>query len=246
MDMEKEIKFFEDNGFVIIRDFISDDLHTQLIDTCDRLYNNRPSEGNDRYVYNSNGTMNKIQGAFDYEPLFFELAHNKKLTEFAKKITGSEVGIDTYISKFFPMVPGGGESTFFHQDGYYFQEQLDKKDLVSCAIYLQDTNIDNGCLRVAKGSHKNNIVYPHQVDSGMEGIKWIDDSVVNQFEIYDFIEKGPYAVFFDVLAIHGCYVNNSDTTRYSLAWEYVDSNNNSPCACRQEEHETWCDRKRIL
>ena len=46
-------------------------------------------------------------------------------------------------------------------------------------------------------------------------------------------------VFFNINSIHGCYENKSDRTRFSLAWEYISSNNSSVVSSNQ----LWCDRK---
>ena len=56
------------------------------------------------------------------------------------------------------------------------------------------------------------------------------------------VDTGPYAVFFNINSIHGCYENKSDRTRFSLAWEYISSNNSSVVSSNQ----LWCDRKQVL
>ena len=56
----------------------------------------------------------------------------------------------------------------------------------------------------------------------------------------NFIElKAPYAIFFDVNLVHGCYPNKSNDTRFSLAWEYLESSNKD--VLETDEH--WNDRK---
>ena len=64
---------------------------------------------------------------------------------------------------------------------------------------------------------------------------------INKFEIVDIIEEAPFAVFFNINSIHGCYENKSKRTRFSLAWEYISSNNKSVVS----SHQPWCDRKRV-
>ena len=50
--------------------------------------------------------------------------------------------------------------------------------------------------------------------------------------------KAPYAVFFDINLVHGCYPNKSKDTRFSLAWEYIESSNKNV----QMSNDHWCDR----
>ena len=120
------------------------------------------------------------------------------------------------------MQPKIGESTYLHQDNFYFDGNPQR--IVSCAIYLQDTSKENGCLRLVEDSHKQGI-FPHGVDSGIGGISWVDENILSDYKILDLELKAPYAVFFDINMIHGCYPNTSDRTRFSLACEYIETSN---------------------
>ena len=238
----KTFSSFKDNGYLIVKDFISESEHKKLLDVCNKHYQSgKGGKENLRFKYNTNGTMNKIEGACAYEPLFYDLACNKTLVDTAKTLVDIGDEVDVYISKFFPMEPNGGQSTFLHQDNFYFNGNPNQ--IISCAVYLEDTDVDNGCLRIVKGSHKDGI-FSHNTDSGIPGIKWIspNNPKLDKYEIVDMVDTGPYAVFFDINSIHGCYENKSDRTRFSLAWEYISSNNSSVVSSNQ----LWCDRKQVL
>ncbi len=228
--------FYKDNGYVIIpgSEFISPEEHTKLLETSERLMNNVTSNS-DRWLFNSNGTVNKLQGAVTYEPQFLNLAKNKKLIEIAQSISNIGPNVDCYISKFFPQQTNGS-STLWHQDNYYFKGS--PEDIVSCAVYLTDTNKENGCLRIAKNTHNLDSFLEHTSSSGIDGIKWIPDNVIENYEIVDLVETGPYAVFFNINIAHGCYTNSTSNNRYSLAWEYIESSNSSVVSSQ----DTWCDR----
>jgi len=228
--------FYKENGYVIIpgSEFLNKDDHSKLLNVSDKLINNI-TQGDDNWVYNTNGTVNKLQGAVTVEPEFLKLAKNKRLVEIAQSITEIGSNVDCYISKFFPQQKGGS-STLWHQDNFYFNGSPD--NIVSCAIYLTDTNVDNGCLRVAKNTHNLDSFLEHTSSSGIEGITWIPDEIINEYEIVDLVEKGPYAVFFNINIAHGCYTNTTNKNRYSLAWEYIDSSNNSVI----DSKDNWCDR----
>ena len=133
------------------------------------------------------------------------------------------------------MEPEIGSSTYFHQDNFYFRG--DSRKIVSCAVYLEDTTKENGCLRIAEESNKYGL-FPHDVDSGIPFVKWINEEILWRFNIVDFELKAPYAVFFDVNLVHGCYPNKSKDTRFSLAWEYLESSYKGV----PDLNEHWCDR----
>ena len=130
--------FYKDNGYLIVKDFISEPEHKKLLEVCDYYYQNRKGgKDNLRFKYNTNGTMNKIEGACSYEPLFLDLASNKTLIDSAQVLSNIGNDVDVYISKFFPMEPNGGQSTFMHQDNFYFKGN--PNEIISCAVYLEDT-----------------------------------------------------------------------------------------------------------
>lgn len=214
-----------DDGYLLIQNFLSEKDHNHFLDVCDDVLN-RVFEDPDHphFSWNKPGCLNKVHGACSYEREFLRLASHPTLVNKAKEILDTDEELDVYISKFFPMMPDGGISTLMHQDNFYFRGK--SEDMVSCAVYLQDTNKENGCLRIAKQSHLNGIV-PHDTLSAHDpGINWINPKYVqDNYEVVDFELPAPYAVFFDINSIHGCYTNKSENTRYSLAWEYVARSN---------------------
>lgn len=232
MDMEK--------GYEIVENFLTEKEHKYYLEVCDEVYQNARGKEHDieNYSWNEKGNLNKVQGACNHDTRFLDLASHKALTSFAKKYLDTQDEIDVYISKFFPMKPHTGWSTFMHQDNYYFNG--DPSKIISCAVYLEDTTKQNGCLRLAKKSHKHGVL-PHKVESGIEGIRWIDDDILKEYDIIDLEMKAPYAVFFDINMVHGCYPNKSDTTRYSLAWEYIETSNQDVVMSEDK----WCDRNTI-
>jgi ectoine hydroxylase-related dioxygenase (phytanoyl-CoA dioxygenase family) len=238
--MNFNINKFNVLGYVIIKDFLSEDELKDLLKISQKHYkyslNLTEHEGN--YRLNSPTNLNKIEGACEYEPEFLKIAKNKILVNTAKQLINTEETLDVYISKFFPMKPKVGVSTFLHQDNFYFNGDPD--NIISCALYFQNTNKENGCLRIIPGSHKIGII-PHDVISHIEGIQWIDETKLNPNWILDLELDAPYAVFFNINMIHGCYPNTSNNTRFSLAWEYIESNNNNVASSENN----WCDRNLV-
>jgi len=226
-----------EQGYKIVENFLTTEEHKHYLEVSERLFKEAKGS-NIHYSWNSVDNLNKIEGACNFEPEFLKLASHPKLVQTAKEIINTEDTIDCYISKFFPMKPEVGVSTFMHQDNYYFNG--DKSRILSCAVYLQDTNKENGCLRLVKDSH-NKGIFPHDVESGIPFVKWIDDKELEGYEILDLELKAPYAVFFDINMVHGCYPNKSKGTRFSLAWEYIETSNTD--VYTSDEH--WCDRNTL-
>jgi len=226
-------------SYWIVKDFLSKEEHKHYLNVCDDVYKNSQLKDSVHYSWNGKDNLNKVEGIFDFEPKLKELASHPTLVTKAKQILNTEGSIDTYISKFFPMEPEVGSSTYFHQDNFYFRG--DSSKILSCVVYLEDTTKDNGCLRIAENSHRYGI-FPHEIESGIKYVKWIDEEILWRFNIVDLELKAPYAVFFDINLVHGCYPNKSKDTRFSLAWEYLESSNKD--VLDTDEH--WGDRNVVL
>lgn len=228
-------------GYEILDDFLTEEEYTHYYNVCKRVYENvLESPNHKNYCWNNKEelNLNKIEGACKFESEFLSLASHPSLVKEAKELLNTNESIDVYISKFFPMKPGNGHSTYMHQDNYYFRG--DSNEIVSCAVYMEDTTKENGCLRLAEHSHVLGIA-PHDIPSDIKGIYWIDPNYVEKFNIIDIERKAPYATFFDINLIHGCYNNKSDNTRFSLAWEYIKTSNTDVV----KSDSPFCDRTTI-
>src|SRR5438552_12262723 len=73
--------------------------------------------------------------------------------------------IDVFGTKFYPMLVRGATSTGWHQDNHYFGTNSDR--VVSCAIYLEETDRENGCLSVVPRSHRTGELVGHQAGAGI-------------------------------------------------------------------------------
>jgi len=227
------------NGYDILDNFLTREEHEYYLNVCRDTYESTFNNDDPHYSWNGVDNLNKINGACNYQPKFLELASHPALVKRAKEILNTDDTIDVYISKFFPMKPQVGMSTYMHQDNYYFGGDPNK--LVSCAVYLEDTKKENGCLRLVEDSHKSGII-PHDVVSDVDPwIRWIDESNLESYNILDLERTAPYASFFDINLVHGCYPNISNSTRFSLAWEYIPTSEPSPI----DSSDLWCDRNTV-
>lgn len=238
--MNFDINKFKELGYVVVKDFLSEDELKKVLLASQKHYDYSLNllDNKGHYRLNSPTNLNKIEGACEFEPEFLKIAKNPILVNTAKQLINTKETLDVYISKFFPMKPKVGMSTYLHQDNFYFNG--DPSAIVSCAIYLQDTSKENGCLRVVPKSHKLGII-PHNAISHIQGIKWIDENMLVPEAILDLELEAPYAVFFNINLIHGCYNNTSDRTRFSLAWEYIESSNKNVASSPDK----WCDRNLV-
>lgn len=133
---------------------------------------------------------------------------------------GQEVpqGVDVFGTKFYPMWPGG-TSVHWHQDCHYFGTSSPR--IISCGIYLEDTDAENGCLRVIPGSHTHGEV-PHVAGAGAwaQG-EW---AAPDETPAQDVAVPAGSVVLFNAMLVHGAHRNShASRTRYSVFGHFVPS-----------------------
>lgn len=173
------------------------------------------------------GVLHKVQGVCQEEPRILNLARERSLVEVAEALLGPD--LDVFGTKFFPKLPRLGTSTRWHQDNFYFGTESDR--ILSCGIYLQDADRENGCLRVIPGSHKGAIAVHEKDGATHESWAQVDESGAVDLEI-----PGGTAVFFSANILHGAYDNHSDRSRYATAWHYLPGDVN-PTKFKRGEYE---------
>ena len=128
-----------------------------------------------------------------------ELAREPAILDRVEALLGSD--IDVFGTKFFPKLPNGGTSTRWHQDNFYFRTMAEK--IISCGIYLEDSDVENGCLQVVPGSHLMGKIFEHHKDANRHG-RWteVDESVA-----VDVIIPAGSVVLFSANLLHGARDN---------------------------------------
>ena len=221
---ENEIERYRTEGYLILPGLIHGeklDAYLQLLDGLvqrvrsmlepPRGFSFQPDEAGNPIA----GRLLKVQGLCVAEPGALALAREPEIVDRVASLIGPELHV--FGTKFFPMLPQGGTSTGWHQDNHYFG--TDSERIVSCGIYLQDTNRSNGCLRVITGSHASKKQREHS--SGEGSFAHGDWTQVDETSAA-LVECPPgTVVLFSANLLHGATTNRSDRSRYSTAWHYI-------------------------
>lgn len=109
----------------------------------------------------------------------------------------------------------------WHQDGQYWPI----RPLASCTVWiaLDDSTMDNGCLRIVRGSHRRKTIFPHRLDERPDHAleQRIDDAELDEFEVVDVeLEAGQMSIH-DVYAVHGSHANVSNRRRAGFTIRYM-------------------------
>ena len=161
------------------------------------------------------GRLFKVQGVCVAERRLLALARETEIVDRVASLIGPQLHM--FGSKFFPMLPRGGTSTGWHQDNHYFGTNSDR--VVSCGIYLEDTNRSNACLGLVPQSHLKGELVEHTPGQGIFAHgQWteVDEAQAVYVEC-----PGGTVVLFSANMLHGAAINTSERSRYSTAWHYI-------------------------
>jgi len=161
------------------------------------------------------GRLHKIQGVCVVDERVLELARDPEIVEAVESLIGAP--LDMFGSKFFPMITSGATSTGWHQDNHYFGTHSDR--VVSCAIYLDETAQDNGCLQVMPRSHVSGELVQHSSGTGnLAHGEWVE---VDERSAVDVVCPAGTVVLFSANLLHGARPNRSGRQSYRTAWHYI-------------------------
>lgn len=161
------------------------------------------------------GRLHKVQGVALVDERVLGLAGEPEILDGVESLLGPD--IDVFGTKFYPMNIPGATSTGWHQDNHYFG--TDSERVVSCAIYLDETDRENGCLRVVPKSHRARVLVSHAAGVGeMAHGAWTD---VDEDAAVDVVCPPGTVVFFSANLLHGARPNTSGRPSYRTAWHYI-------------------------
>lgn len=217
----EEIVLFHEEGYLVFERLIDGDRLVHYLDVFNEIVDKsnalqEPAAHFSLELDDDNapvpGLLHKVQGVCEIEPRILALAREKAIVDRVAALLGSE--LDCFGTKFFPKL-AGGTSTHWHQDNYYFGTNSDQ--IISCGIYLQDADLDNGCLQIVPGSHRSGEIAEHQQTPSMHG-SWTQ---IEPTQAVPLPMAAGTVTIFSANLLHGTTDNQSERTRYSTAWHYI-------------------------
>lgn len=221
------VEQYREKGYVVLDGLFEDEVPALCASLQKLIDANRHDAGTDwnspGFVYSpeaDNKVVQKVQGIGTVMPSVLDdvFRHPKLLT--AVRVLSKET-LDFFGTKFFPMYPGQ-TSVHWHQDNHYFGTA--SRSIISCAIYLQDTDRENGALRVIPRSHLGGAV-AHAPGKG----RWANGEwcAGDEHRAIDITCRAGTVVLFNAMLIHGAHPNTATAapahprTRFSLFCHFV-------------------------
>jgi ectoine hydroxylase-related dioxygenase (phytanoyl-CoA dioxygenase family) len=187
----------------------------------DLLKNNpgvRPEKLVSAHIVHRAGAIDNGEGVRG-DRRFFSLANTQEILTMVQQLIGPDVVL--WGCHVFCKPQGDGQLTPWHQDGHYWPI----RPLATCTVWvaLDDSTIENGCLRVIPGSHSAALTYPHLHEDRTDLVlsDRTDESSFDEARAVNIELQAGQMSIHDVHLIHGAARNTSNKRRAGVALRYM-------------------------
>lgn len=149
-----------------------------------------------------------------YDMAFLNYARDPNILDMAEQVIGPDIAL--WNMSFFAKPAHNGKKTPYHQDGEYWPI----RPLATCTVWIavDDATVENGCLKLIPGSHKDKRLMAHEQRNDPELTlqqellpKEFDESAAENLVL----EAGQMSLH-DIYLAHGSEINTSDKPRRGM------------------------------
>lgn len=163
---------------------------------------------------------NYCPALLDQDEAFVEICDNAVILDMVAQLIGQDIAL--WNSSFFAKPALNGQRTPWHQDGKFWPI----RPLATCTAWLavDDATIENGCLRIIRGSHKDRAIKAHNAlseDADVTLFEELDPSTYDEADAVDLVLKAGQISLHDVFLLHGSEANASPNPRRGLTMRFM-------------------------
>ena len=213
---KKEIKFFDDNGYLFIDKFIKKNIITGIKSEISKTLKKIGKDSkNFEVLYEDDGSIRLVRNIHDNIEFFKNLVVSSSLIEIAKSLLKSDVYVLNSKLNIKSAFTGGHFD--WHQDyGYWYNNGCLFPHLASCMIAVDQATVANGCLQVLKGSHLMGRIEHERVgDQTGASLERVEVARQRLELVHCELEAGS-AVFFHCNLLHRSDQNKSEKPRWAF------------------------------
>jgi ectoine hydroxylase-related dioxygenase (phytanoyl-CoA dioxygenase family) len=187
------------------------------------------TEHDENHTWKAVAQESVLKGFHDvqyHDAAFTQAAAHPRMLEVLRGLIGPNVQL--HHTKMLVKPPEKGAPFPMHQDYPYFPHR--RHTPVAASVHLDDTTLENGCLRVVPGSHKQGPIEATGESHTLEVP--LEDGTPLPASAGD-------VVFFNYLTIHGSGVNASRRMRRNVLFQYRDPEDPPVLRDGREVHVDW-------
>ena len=213
--------FYNDNGYLMVRDAVTQDqlstlraITTALIEASrDVAESNAIYELEDGHSRET-PRLTRIKLPHKQDRYFCELLKTSSLAEILIDLLGPDTLIQT--SKLNTKASGGGAAVEWHQDWAFYPHTNDA--MLAFGLMLEDVSLENGPLQVIPGTHRGEIL-DHHMNGVFCGAIDPSDPLFEGAKAVTLTGKAGDMTIHHARTLHGSAPNLSDRNRMILFYE---------------------------
>jgi hypothetical protein len=165
----EQVASYQREGYLVLPDLVSEPELLLLESTFQRFIEGRVP-GMDRDFCDMSGPYGRAFEDFNlvnavlprvYDPSLVGNVFERRAAGIARKLIGDDITLD--YDQFLAKRPKRDRAVFaWHQDLGYWPTGTPDTRTVTCSLALDDATLENGCLQVVPGSHRESELRPHR------------------------------------------------------------------------------------
>lgn len=252
---ETDVRFFVDNGYFIAPDLVTpeelEEIKSDAVKlarggyACDGI-KPMPAEYTDEEVLQG---ILCIHQPHNVSPVMEKFVRHPQICGVLSQITAAHLpfwdGSVKCMQSMLFVKPPTFQGQAWHQDEIYIPTR--DRSLIGAWIAVDDATVENGCLWILPGSHRNGYLYPQRDHNNRDEFDFGGES-------YGFDESGEIpvvvkagtVVFFNGYLLHRSRRNRSDIYRRVLVNHYMNAYSHLPWSIKEGESVASADRRGII
>ena len=231
---DDDVVFYRDEGYLLCRGVFDEREVEEMREAIARILDGVEGSEHDRnHAWSGVGDDERnalvLKGFHNVEyhaAAFTRAVAHPNLVEVLTRLIGRNVQL--HHTKMLVKPPEQGAPFPMHQDYPYFPHE--RHSVLAASVHLDDTDLENGCLRVIPGSHKQGPLEAHGPSHTVDHP--VEDGTPLPANAGD-------VVLFNYLTIHGSGVNTSSRTRRNVLFQYRDPADQPLLTDGRERHVDW-------
>jgi phytanoyl-CoA hydroxylase len=226
---QDHIDDYQENGFVLVKNFYSPELVDRIRSEIAGIHERAAAdhEGIGRHVLwedlpeGDAPRIRQLMGSQYISQTIMEITTSPKMLGAMKDLLGDDV--ELFHSKLMMKAAQKGSFTPWHSDWGYWKHHFKTPRLMNAFLAIDESTIENGCIRYVSGSHKQFI--EQQVFESTSGFNIGLPGGLDAFNGVP-VEMQPGDVaFHDAICIHASEGNQSSKSRIMNTFAYSVVNN---------------------
>lgn len=214
------VEQFQDDGFVVLEDAFSEQEINTVSREVDSVIEGETALPEQEIVYEPDSEPKRVRNAFRmhlYNDFFLQVAKNRCIVNVLTDVLGGPLRL--YGSQIFAKPALVGTTVPRHQDMPYWP--FEPYEMISAWIALDDSTVENGCVRHVVGSHKLGIL-PH-APSGVPGnsLGLVEDPRISALPERPVEVRRGSCILHHCLTVHRSEANRSPKPRRGLIYVYM-------------------------